>query len=238
MIVFFVVASVFGIGYSWISTFLFLFLKMPDMNAPDLLLGLTIFFTVLVEIPLFQHSQLLFETFSERKVFAASGVAWIIRVVGYSFLSGSLPGLGVWWVLVLEPLHGITFGCMWLSSVRLISRVFPAELTNSGFALLNAFVFGIGPLVGNITGGWLFDLLGPRAMFRWGALGMTGIMVVYIWLDTRMALSDKVGWQGVVVGAAAGGGGGAESSTPDSNTPQDAPISSHGGGTSAVAAAS
>lgn len=170
--------SVLGAGYAVISTFLFLYLK-SDIRAPDVLLGFTIVCTVLVEIPLFRNAKVIYEHFSERTMVLSSFIGWSARVTGYSFLSPALPAL----VLLLEPLHGFTFGMMWLASVHVVTTAFPPELANTGFAVVNAAVFGVGPIVGNLVGGQLYGALGARSMFRLLAAVMAATGAVYAFGD-------------------------------------------------------
>lgn len=160
-----------GAGYVLISTFLFLFLK--ELGAPDILLGISITTTVIVEIPLFQFSKQLHARFTDRQIFSAAAIGWVVRVVGYSLLPDP------WLVLFLEPLHGFTFGCMWLSGVHMLGSQFPKELATSSFGFLHAAAFGVGPIVGNIVGGYLYDTLGARWMFRVTAAVMAMMLCVF-----------------------------------------------------------
>ncbi len=178
MLLFLVCVCVMGMGYVFIATFLFLFLQ--SLGAPDLLLGLSISMTVLVEIPLFIHSSWIHERFTDRQLFAASMVGWAARVTGYSFLTDP------WIVLLLEPFHGFTFGCMWLAGVHYCQVTFPKSLSTSSFGFLHASAFGVGPFIGNIVGGQMYELLGPRMMFRASAGVMLCVMVAYVTLDRWM----------------------------------------------------
>lgn len=177
--------SCIGLGYSLIGTFLFLFLE--SLEAPKILLGLSIVFTVLVEIPLFQNSKKLHSKLSNRALLLCAVAGWVVRVIGYSLLQNP------WYVLFLEPLHGITFGFMWLSGINFFSNAFPPQLSNSAIGLLHATSFGVGPTIGNIVGGYAYEGLGPRAMFQVAAMAMLVVGVLFYLLDVRLDHWDKLG---------------------------------------------
>ena len=184
MLLFLVCVCFMGMGYVFIATFLFLFLQ--SLGAPDLLLGLSISMTVLVEIPLFMHSSWIHQHFTDRQLFAASMIGWSARVTGYSFLTNP------WVVLVLEPFHGFTFGCMWLAGVHYCQKTFPKSLSTSAFGFLHASAFGIGPFLGNIVGGQMYELMGPRWMFRASACVMLLILVLYLVLDHWLEAQEQL----------------------------------------------
>ncbi|RNF23865.1 MFS transporter, PPP family, 3-phenylpropionic acid transporter [Trypanosoma cruzi] len=178
LLVFLITLCFMGMGYAIINTFLFIFLYSID--APTILLGLSVIMTVVVEIPLFRSSKHVHEYFTDRQLLCMSIFVWAVRVTGYSFLYNP------WFVLCLEPLHGLTFGFMWLSGMHFVRRAFPKSLSHSSIGFLSATAFGVGPLVGNIVGGSLYQYLGARWMFRFMALCMICISVVFLLLDRQL----------------------------------------------------
>jgi PPP family 3-phenylpropionic acid transporter len=173
-----------GVGYALIGTFLCLFLD--SLGAPSVLYGLCIVFTVLVEIPLFRRSVWLHATFSNRALLCMAFAAWVTRVFGYSVL------VNPWFVLLLEPIHGVTFGFMWLSGIHFFTGSFPAQLSNSAIGLLHASAFGVGPIIGNIVGGYMYDGMGPRMMFRVSAAAMCVVAFVFYYADRRLDVATAI----------------------------------------------
>ncbi|CUG87157.1 MFS transporter, putative, partial [Bodo saltans] len=172
-----------GMGYVLISTFLFMFLK--ELGAPEILLGLSITMTVVVEIPLFQYAPQLHARFTNRQLFFFAAVSWSVRVTGYSLLQNP------WMVLFLEPLHGLAFGLMWLSGVNTIGTVFPPSLAASGFGFLHASAFGVGPMIGNVIGGQLYEHLGARVMFRCAAVFMALMAFTFRFVDMALEKQEE-----------------------------------------------
>merc|ERR1712130_613496 len=147
-----------GIGTYLINAFLFLFLQ--DLGGSEVLMGLTLTFTVLTEIPFFFFSGTILRWFGEEWLIFSAMMAYIVRVLGYSVLQNP------WWVLPLELLHGLTFGAMYAAGIHYSSKLLPPELSATAQGLFGGVYNGIGPLTGSIVGGWLYESAGPRRMFQ------------------------------------------------------------------------
>ena len=176
---FLTVFTLIGAGYAVINTFLFVFLQTPDLAASPILLGMSVVVTVSVEIPLFRQSTAIHKAYTDRQLLIGSMVAFILRVLGYSFLPSGKP----WLVLLLEPLHGCTFGLTWLCGIHFLTNVFPEDLRNSAVGFLHASYFGLGQLVGAFAGGVIYKAVGPRRMFQLCAVLMTVVMIIFYWVD-------------------------------------------------------
>ena len=162
-----------GFGYALISTFLFIYLK-EDLQAPDVLLGLSISLTVAVEIPFMTMSGRLHNALTDVQLFTLAGVGWAIRAFGYSMLTNP------WYVLFLEPLHGFSFALMWLSCVHFFSNAFPKDLGATAFGLLHSSSFGVGPILGNVIGGQMYQRWGPRVMYQRMSVDMLILVGVFL----------------------------------------------------------
>ncbi|KAK7196924.1 Major Facilitator Superfamily/Nucleoside H+ symporter [Novymonas esmeraldas] len=168
-------ATMMGMGYSFIDNFLFLFLG--ELGGSEALMGFTVVLTVSAEIPLFQMSAQLHQRLTERQMMTIAMSIWAFRVVCYSLLTKA------WMVLLIEPLHGVTFAFMWLPSMHIISRAFPPKLSSSATGVLFTLTSGVGPMIGNLTAGTLYTLIGPRKMFLFAAVTMTLALIFYQVMD-------------------------------------------------------
>ncbi|KAH9578287.1 Major facilitator superfamily associated domain [Trypanosoma melophagium] len=175
LLLFWLAVCCMGMGYVFIGTYLFMFLT--EIEAPSILLGLSVTVTVIFEIPLFRHAKWLHDHFTDVELMTIAMIAWVVRVLGYSLLHNP------WYVLLLEPLHGFTFGAMWLASIHLVRHHYPPELGASSVGFLTAGMFGIGPVIGNILGGFLYAALGARGMLRVTAVFMTLMCVLFRVVD-------------------------------------------------------
>ncbi|KPI85237.1 hypothetical protein ABL78_5690 [Leptomonas seymouri] len=207
-------ATMMGTGYSFIDNFLFLFLN--ELGGSKFLMGLTVVLTVSTEIPLFQMSERLHQTFTERQMMAIAMSVWTFRVVCYSLLRAP------WWVLLIEPLHGVTFSFMWLPSVHLIARAFPPKLSSSATGVLFTFTSGVGPMIGNLAAGTLYSLVGPRKMFLCAATAMGLSLAFYLSIDymlERRGVPVVCAYDDNVTAAVVG----------DAESPEAAATAGHGG---------
>ncbi|MFY2559839.1 MFS transporter [Corallococcus terminator] len=97
--------------------------------------------------------------FAPRNVLAVAFAMSALRWGGMALVS-SPTGM-----LLLAPLHGLTFGAFYVGSVAFLSRRVPPELRASGQALFAAFTFGLGGLVGYLSAGIGYDWLGGHRLF-------------------------------------------------------------------------
>jgi PPP family 3-phenylpropionic acid transporter len=82
--------------------------------------------------------------------FAASALRWALLSVAHGTAA----------VVLLQVLHGFTFGVFWGASMRAMSTLVPPELRATGQALFAAVVFGGGNAVGYQLSGLGYDALG------------------------------------------------------------------------------
>ncbi|CAC9531691.1 conserved hypothetical protein [Leishmania infantum JPCM5] len=180
LMLFLFASTMMGTGYSFIDNFLFLFLG--ELGGSEMLMGLTVILTVSTEVPLFQRSAQLHKMLTERQMMTIAMSVWAFRVMCYAMLTKA------WMVLLIEPLHGVTFALMWLPSVHILARAFPPKLSSSATGLLFTFTSGVGPMIGNLLAGTLYTLIGPRKMFFCAAVAMTTALIFFQTLDHILEL--------------------------------------------------
>jgi predicted MFS family arabinose efflux permease len=174
-----------GAAQALVFTYLFIYLKQ-EFGAPEYLFGLCLLFTVVVEMPVFAKSKLIHARLSVRQLLATAMFTWAVRAAAYAMLPNA------WCVLLIEPLHGITFGFMWLAGTHFFSGAFPPALANSAFSTLYMPVWGLGPAIGNVTGGWIYAAYGPRVLFGGASLLMFAAAVAFTLADRSIAERDDV----------------------------------------------
>eukprot|EP01062_Namystynia_karyoxenos_P044114 TRINITY_DN32370_c0_g1_i1.p1 TRINITY_DN32370_c0_g1~~TRINITY_DN32370_c0_g1_i1.p1 ORF type:complete len:468 (+),score=99.95 TRINITY_DN32370_c0_g1_i1:88-1404(+) len=138
----------------------FVFLRLKELGATRLLMGLSVSVSVSIEIPIFRVTGRALRTLGARGLLCVALLCQSTRFVGYSLLSNP------WWVLTLEPLHGITFACFWSAAVNEVHAVAPEGTETAAQGLLSGIAFGLGPFIGTLVGGWIYNELGPAVMFR------------------------------------------------------------------------
>ena len=98
--------------------------------------------------------------FGPRRLLQIALLAGALRLLLYS--ATSMPAL----VLVIQVLHGPAFGLLYVSGVAFAYRYAPDGLGATAQGVVNGMNFGLGAFVGALSGGFLYEALGPFVMFR------------------------------------------------------------------------
>ena len=152
------------------------FIFFDSLGASDTMDGLTVVFTVLVEVPAFSLSPFLLERFGPGTMLLAAGFAYVFRVIGYTLV----PFGKMYIVLMLETLHGISYAGSKAGGVEFVARMIPDGHEASGQGIyITVTYFGI--VAGLLLAGWIQETLGARTMFRVMALIVSiGIIVLLL----------------------------------------------------------
>ena len=148
-----------NMGTSVVEQLIFLFFNY--LGSSNTMCGLTVAVTVMFEIPIFEYAPEMLKRFGLGILLQISSLAYIVRVVGYSLIPKQYPAL----VLLLEPLHGVTYACSKASGVEFAARYSPKGYEASGQGILTIFS-GAGNCLGVLLGGILEDKFGSRIMYR------------------------------------------------------------------------
>ena len=163
-----------AIGISVVDNLAFIF--FDSIGASNTMNGWTVVFTVLFETQVFYAAPMLLERYGPGKLLLAAGFAYVIRVVGYTFV----PDGKMYIVLLLETLHGVSYAGSKVGSVEFIARIIPRGYEAAGQGIL-IFVTYMGVVAGLIAAGWIQQTLGARVMFRFMAVIVSiGIAVLLI----------------------------------------------------------
>lgn len=173
---FFVNLLLFGIAASLLENYLFLFL-LEEFDATTVLCGLTIAVMCIAEMPVFYWSEVLIDKIGILGLLSLAHCAYIVRCVGYTLLPQSR--YYSWFILFIEPLHGITYAGMWVASVEYGARLAPQSLRATMQGLVSGTYFGLANCSGAVIGGVLFHRFGPVWMFRMAAAFVTGWMFFF-----------------------------------------------------------
>eukprot|EP00286_Rhodomonas_abbreviata_P027317 CAMPEP_0181311710 /NCGR_PEP_ID=MMETSP1101-20121128/13294_1 /TAXON_ID=46948 /ORGANISM="Rhodomonas abbreviata, Strain Caron Lab Isolate" /LENGTH=320 /DNA_ID=CAMNT_0023418483 /DNA_START=630 /DNA_END=1592 /DNA_ORIENTATION=+ len=170
---FFVTVFVLGIGTTLVEGLVFLFWT-DDLGASNFLCGVSVLVTVSFEIPLFYYSEHLLNRFDEHVLLVLSGVCYVVRVVCYTLFENA------WWVLAVEPLHGVTFAFMQLASVHYTAKLAPPGLETSAQGLTGT-VRSLGSITGTLAGGVIMQRLGSVFLYR-GSATLVLVTISLHWL--------------------------------------------------------
>ncbi|GMH42383.1 hypothetical protein BSKO_10302 [Bryopsis sp. KO-2023] len=167
VIIFLSMTFLMGIASGAIESFLFLYLD--QLGAPEYLMGLALLVTCSAEVPVFALMDRILRYVGVQTMLHIVMGVFILRLLGYVMLA-ALPS--TWWVLAIEPLHGVTFGCAWGAGTEFSRRIAPPGLDATLQAIFSGMYFGIGYGTGAVVGGALFNEFGPRIMYACVAMAV------------------------------------------------------------------
>lgn len=159
----------------------YLFVYLDELGAPPLLLGACLVAVCSVEIPVFAFSGQILRALGYRGALRAGLAAYCLRLFAYSCLP-QLPSL--WFVPLVEVLHGVTFGVAWCGGVNLCKSIAPAGLESTVQSMFGGTYSGLGRGVGGLAGGLMLNQYGGMHLFRWacyGTLSCWGLIAAFEW---------------------------------------------------------
>ena len=143
------------IGMSVVESLIFLYFEF--LGGTNAMFGVTVVVTVMFELPLFHYAPNVLKSLGTQKMFQLGCLAYIVRVIGYSFIPQSHPYL----VLFYEPLHGVTIAFANTASVDFADQCFPSGYESSGQGFIS-MIRGLGQVIGLCIGG----VLEGRTLYR------------------------------------------------------------------------
>mmetsp|Transcript_120037 Transcript_120037/g.224407 ORF Transcript_120037/g.224407 Transcript_120037/m.224407 type:complete len:488 (-) Transcript_120037:54-1517(-) len=187
ILAFFFYAITLGIGMSIVENLIFLLFR--ELKASNFLCGVSVVVTVVFEIPLFSVAPRLLERIGVPGLLAAAGLCYSFRVVGYTLCPGG------WYVLLFEPMHGVTIATFNTATTEFVAKITPPALSATGIALFQLLRGGLGSSTGTFGGGAIIRRFGESACYRTSAVVVLVGLIVYI--ATRLLSGDAMGYESV-----------------------------------------
>ena len=141
-------------------------------------------FGVLAEIAVFMLMARLSRRFSLRTILLASFAAAVLRFVlmGWGVESVSI-------MLLVQLLHGLTFGAYHASAIAAVNAWFPGKTQARGQALYSSLSFGAGGLLGALISGRTWESWGAGWTFTLSAaFAVIGFGLVWGWVGKNAAV--------------------------------------------------
>jgi len=178
VLVFLLEVIIMGAGVATVERLLFLYL-VNDLEASNMLCGLTVGVNVLFELPIFWYASKFMELLGHDGMFLLSMTCFVVRVWGYTLLTPSTK----WLILLLEIMHGITFACFWIVMTD-ISKILVHQTKNQywGTAIpssVQMLYSAFGVSLGSLVGGWAMNHYGSTKMYQWAASIVFGTLLFH-----------------------------------------------------------
>lgn len=122
--------------------------------------------TCAAEVPVFHYAGRLIARLGLSGATSIVLCAFVVRLTAYATMA-AWPTL--WLVLLVEPLHGLTFGLAWATGTAFAKAEAPPGLEATMQAAFASCYFGLGTGLGGLTGGATWAALGPAGCFATAA---------------------------------------------------------------------
>lgn len=155
------VVFVSGMCMGMLSNFLFVF--MEELGVSKTMMGLSLTFATISELPILYYSDRLLGRWGARGLILVSLAAYIVRALAYTLVTAP------WMFLLVQLLHGLTFSGMWVAGVAYADSMAPAGLGATAQALFSTVFLGLGGIAGALVAGVLYDEFSTVAIFRFAA---------------------------------------------------------------------
>jgi PPP family 3-phenylpropionic acid transporter len=169
----------------------YLGIYLTEIGGTAQLVGMASAVGAISELPVMVFGRWLLDRFTSRKIFVLAVAAYLIR-----FLLYSIP-VPPPWVLLIQLMHGLSFGLYLMASVTLIHELAGRERAATAQGLLSATSLGFGAITGSLVGGALLDRIGAVGIFRVAAVGMLVTLAVCLF-SVRIAASRNAPTRGVL----------------------------------------
>ena len=141
----------------------FLFVHMEELGVSKTMMGLSLTFATISELPILYYSDRLLDRWGARGLILVSLAAYVVRALAYTQVTAP------WMFLLVQLLHGLTFSGMWVAGVAYADNMAPAGLGATAQALFSTVFLGLGGIAGALAAGMLYDEFGTVAIFRFAA---------------------------------------------------------------------
>ena len=181
MIFFYLTAFVSGLEYSQSTNFLYPYLQ--EMNAPSILLTLSIVFSNFASVIGFAFCQDMIRILGGTwRAFTFSFLIYLIRYLGVSYIQNP------WLVLIFQPMHALSAVIFVAGGLMHLRQTSPIPVMTTLISLFNTTHFGLGTIIGSSISGIIYEKYGGRTLFKSTsmlAVVWLLVLIVYIVLVVR-----------------------------------------------------
>lgn len=163
----------------------FIGLYMTSIGGSEKLVGLVWFVGVISEAAVFALGAFWFRKFPSLVFVIIAGLLYTIRWFLYATFADPII------IIILQVLHGLTFGVFYLAAFDFITRTIPKLLQSTGHLIFYSVFFGVSGIIGSVSGGFIFEhYSGNMLYFLNGCLALVGTIsfVIFYVRQKRTAM--------------------------------------------------
>lgn len=170
----------------------FISIYMLELGAGESLIGWSWFVAVASETLAFATSFYWLRRFDELTFLLIASIIYTLR--WFLFAAADTPVE----IIMLQTLHGLTFGIFYVVSFQFMEKLVPKELLSTGHLLFVSVFFGLSGIIGSLFGGWVIDLAGGSVLYRYlGYFGVIGCLLLAVYSYLYRRLEKKVPGGGI-----------------------------------------
>jgi PPP family 3-phenylpropionic acid transporter len=137
---------------------IFIGLYVTELGGTESQIGFAWFMGVAAEAAVFMFSVYWMRLFKKDITFvitaaALYGLRWMLYTIATEPIH----------LILLQPLHGVTFGVFYLCTFQLVTKIMPEEFLATGQMVFISAFFGLSGTIGSLGGGWIIDWTGGAA---------------------------------------------------------------------------
>jgi PPP family 3-phenylpropionic acid transporter len=173
----------------------FMGIYIVELGGSESLIGWAIFIGVITESLFFVLGWLWFRRFHELTFIMIGGALYSIRWIGMALINSPES------VLLLQLLHGTSFGVFYLSAFHYVTKILPENLLATGHVFFLTVIFGVGGLLGSLAGGMIIEQLGMANLYLCmgivAAIGTTSFIVYRLAVvKEKGVIRNNIEWKG------------------------------------------
>ena len=176
------------VGTATSAAWNFVPLRIASHGGGPFLVGLSACLAALVEIPFMQAGSWFGRHVGLRTLYAIGCAVYVAMAIAWALVANPVV------VALIKAASGVGFSLTYVALVVITGRLVPANLQNTGQALMQTTGQGIAPIVGSAVGGFVYGHLGPPTLFLGsGVLTAAGAAIAWRALEGGAFSSTRSG---------------------------------------------
>ncbi|MFV8829334.1 MFS transporter [Alkalihalobacterium sp. APHAB7] len=157
---------------------------VTELGGKESLIGWAWFIGVVSEAIVFFAAAFWFRKFNPLTFLMISAVLYSVRwfLMGAATIPETL--------LILQALHGLTFGIFYIAAFQIVSKLVPEELQATGHVLFITTFFGISGIIGAFVGGLVIQSTSVAQLYSYlgylSVIGFFGLMIYKLLTENRL----------------------------------------------------
>lgn len=162
----------------------FIGIYLTELGGNESQIGFAWFVAVASEAVIFATSQYWFRRYNEVVFILIAGLLYTLRWIILAYVTGPIGAI------LMQVLHGVTFGVFYVSAFQYVTKLVPANLQATGHLLFISVFFGLSGILGSLFGGIIFEEASGSALYSFmGYMSLVGCVVIiaYMFFDRKMS---------------------------------------------------